>query len=123
MRALLSLMLAFVIMLAATAIAKTIDPGIFGSCFEGACGYAAMLVVFLGTLVLAPVLWFALRRAGPLSRLLLGFLLFALIGRFVLTFELWLLGLAAFVYATVRLIRRARADGCPPRTLFLVPRP
>jgi hypothetical protein len=99
MRALLSLALAFVIALVGTVIARALDPTVFGSCFEGSCGYAAMLVALLGTLVLAPVLWIGLRRAGPLSQLLLGFVLFAL----------WLAGVAAFVYAIFRLIRRAQA--------------
>ena len=80
MRALLSLALAFAIALVGTVIARALDPTVFGSCFEGSCGYAAMLVALLGTLVLAPVLWIGLRRAGPLSQLLLGFVLFALIG-------------------------------------------
>lgn len=118
----LSLALAFVIALAATGIAKALDPTVFGSCFEGSCGYAAMLVALLGALVLAPVLWFALRRAGRLSQLLLGVALFALIGHFILPFELWLIGLVAFVYAIVRLIRHGRADGRLTRDMFLTPR-
>ena len=105
MRALLSLALAFVIALAGTVIARALDPTVFGSCFEGSCGYAAMLIALLGTLVL----WVVLRRARPLSQLLLGFVLFALIGHLILPFELWLAGVAAFVYAILRLIRRARA--------------
>lgn len=123
MRILLSLLLGFVIALAGTAIARAIDPTVFGSCFEGGCGYAAMLVALLGTLILAPLLWFVLGRAGPLSRLLLGAMIFVLIGRFLLTDALWLLGLAAFAYAIVRLIRRARAEGQPTRSLFVTPRP
>jgi hypothetical protein len=109
MRALLSLALAFVIALAGTVIARALNPTVFGSCFEGSCGYAAMLIALLGTLVLAPVLWIVLRRARPLSQLLLGFMLFALIGHLILPFELWLAGVAAFVYAIFRLIRRAQA--------------
>ncbi len=109
MRALLSLAFAFVIALVGTVIAKALDPTVFGSCFEGSCGYVAMLVALLGTLVLAPVLWIGLRRAGPLSQLLLGFALFALIGHFVMPFALWLAGVAAFVYAIFRRIRRAQA--------------
>ncbi len=122
MRALLSLMLAFVIAVAGTGIAKAIDPTIFGSCFEGSCGYAAMLVALLAMLFLAPILWVALRRVGPLVRLLLFFALFALIGPFILTTALWLFGLAALVYAMVRSIRRARADGRPIRAMLIVPR-
>ncbi len=121
MRALLSLALAFVIALVGTAIARALDPTVFGSCFEGSCGYAAMLVALLGTLVLAPVLWIGLRRAGPLSQLLLGFMLFALIGHFIMPFELWLAGVAAFVYAIFRLIRRAQAWGRPTRAIFPTP--
>ncbi len=115
MRALLSLALAFVIALVGTVIAKALDPTVFGSCFEGSCGYAAMLVALLGTLVLAPVLWIGLRRAGPLSQLLLGFVLFALIGHFIMPFELWLAGVAAFVYAIFRLIRPAGLGLPDPR--------
>ncbi len=122
MRALLSLMLAFVIAVAGTGIAKAIDPTIFGSCFEGSCGYAAMLVALLAMLFLAPILWVALRRVGPLVRLLLFFALFALIGPFILTTALWLFGLAALVYAMVRSIRRARAEGRPIRAMLIVPR-
>ena len=122
MRALLSLSLAFVLALAATAIAQAIDPTVFGSCFEGSCGYAAMLVAFLITLVLAPILWVALRRTGPVSRLLLGLVLFALSGLFLLPTFVWLVGLAAFAYAIQRTIRRARAGGQPMRDLFLTPR-
>ncbi|KTT97716.1 hypothetical protein NS355_10990 [Sphingomonas yabuuchiae] len=122
MRALLSLMLAFVIAVAGTGIAKAIDPTIFGSCFEGSCGYAAMLVALLAVLFLAPILWVALRRVGPLGRLLLFFGLFALIGPFILTTALWLFGLAALVYAMVRSIRRARAEGRPIRAMLIVPR-
>lgn len=123
MRALLSLSLAFVIALAGTGIARALDPTIFGSCFEGSCGYAAMLVALLATLILAPFLWFALRYAGPLSQLVLGLILFALIGHFLLTSPLWIAGLAGFAYAIVRLVRRARADGRPTRDMFLTPRP
>lgn len=123
MRLLLSLLLGFVLALAGTAIAKAVDPTIFGSCFEGGCGYAAMLVALLGTLVLTPVLWFVLARAGPLSRLLLGILLFVLIGHFVLPLALCLLGLVAFAYAIVRLILRARAEGQTTRAMFITPRP
>jgi len=108
MRALLSLALAFVIALAGTVITKAIYPTVFGSCFEGSCGYVAMLVALLGTLVLAPALWIGLRRAGPLGQLLIGFVLFALIGHFIMPFQLWLAGVAAFVYAIFRLIRRAQ---------------
>lgn len=122
MRALLSLSLAFVLALAATAIAQAVDPTIFGSCFEGSCGYAAMLVAFLITLVLTPILWVALRRTGPVSRLLLGLVLFALIGLFLLPTFVWLVGLAALAYAIQRTIRRARAGGQPMRDLFLTPR-
>ncbi len=122
MRALLSLMLAFVIAVAGTGIAKAIDPTVFGSCFEGSCGYAAMLVALIGMIFLAPVLWVALRRVGPLGRLLLFFALFALIGPFILTSALWLVGLAALVYAMVRSIRRARAEGRPIRAMLIVPR-
>lgn len=123
MRALLSLSLAFVLALAATAIARALDPTVFGSCFEGSCGYAAMLVALLITLVLAPILWVLLRRAGPVSRLLLGIVLFALIGLFLLPTFVWLVGLAAFAYATQRTVRRARVEGQPMRDLFLTPRP
>lgn len=122
MRILLSLLLGFVIALAGTAVAKAIHPTVFGSCFEGGCGYAAMLVALLGTLVLAPLLWFALARAGPLSRLLLGILLFVLIGHFVLPLAVSLFGLVAFVHAIVRLIRRARAKGQTTRAMFITPR-
>lgn len=122
MRVLLSLMLAFVIAVAGTGIAKAMDPTIFGSCFEGGCGYAALFVALLGMLVLAPILWIALRRVGALGRLLLFFALFALIGPFILTTALWLLGLAALVYAMVRSIRRARADGHPIRAMLIAPR-
>ncbi len=122
MRALLSLMLAFVIAVAGTGIAKAIDPTVFGSCFEGSCGYAAMLVALLAMLFLAPILWVALRRVGPLGRLLLFFALFALIGSFILTTTLWLFGLAALVYAMVRSIRRARAEGRPIRAMLIAPR-
>ncbi|MCI1142824.1 DUF4175 domain-containing protein [Sphingomonas sp. WKB10] len=118
----LSLTLAFVIALAGTGVARAIDPGVFGSCFEGACGYAAMLVALLGTLLLAPVVWIGLGRAGPLTRLLLGAILFALLGWFLLTPLLWIAGLAAFAYAIVRLIRRARAEGRTIRDLFIRPR-
>ncbi len=123
MRALLSLSLAFVLALAATAIARALDPTVFGSCFEGSCGYAAMLVALLITLVLAPILWVLLRRAGPVSRLLLGIVLFALIGLFLLPTFVWLVGLAAFAYAIQRTVRRAWAGGQPMRDLFLTPRP
>lgn len=74
-------------------------------------------------LVLAPILWIALRRVGALGRLLLFFALFALIGPFILTTALWLLGLAALVYAMVRSIRRARADGHPIRAMLIAPAP
>ncbi|WP_235528377.1 hypothetical protein [Sphingomonas sp. Leaf231] len=114
--------LAFGIALTGTEIAKALNPTIFGSCFEGSCGYAAMLVAVLGTLLLTPVLWVGLCRVGPLSRLLLGFVLFALIGYFLLSVELWIVGLLGFVYAIVRLIRRARADGRPTRDMFLTSR-
>lgn len=87
MRILASLLLGFVIVRAGTAVAEAIDPTVFGSCFEGGCGYAAMLVALLGTLVLTPLLWFALARAGPVSQLLLGILRFVLIGHFIL--PLW----------------------------------
>lgn len=122
MRVILSLTLAFVIALAGTGVARAIDPGVFGSCFEGACGYAAMLVALLGTLLLAPVVWIGLGRAGPLSRLLLGAILFALLGWFLLTPLLWIAGLAAFAYAIVRSIRRAHAEGRTTRDLFIRPR-
>ncbi|KTT74674.1 hypothetical protein [Sphingomonas endophytica] len=122
MRLPLSLLLAFVLSLAGTAIANAIEPGVFGSCFEGGCGYAALLVALLGTVVLAPFVWLALRRAGPLSRLLLGFMLFALTGHFVVTFALWLAGLVVLAYAMLRVRRRARAEDSPARAMFIVPR-
>ena len=109
MRVILSLTLAFVLALAGTGVARAIDPGVFGSCFEGACGYAAMLVALLGTLLLAPVVW-------------IGAILFALLGWFLLTPLLWIAGLAAFAYAIVRSIRRARAEGRATRDLFIIPR-
>lgn len=109
MRALLSLSLAFVLALAAIAIARAVDPAIFGSCFEGSCGYVAMLVAAAITLVLAPILWFALRRVGSLSRMLLGLVLFALIGWFLLPTFIWLVGLAAFALTIGRAVRRPRA--------------
>ncbi|WP_448664641.1 hypothetical protein ACG3SL_08215 [Sphingomonas sp. CJ20] len=118
----MSLLLGFVTALAGTAVAKAIHPTVFGACFEEGCDYAAMPVALLGTLVLAPLLWFALARAGPLSRLLLGILLFVLIGHFVLPLAVSLLGLVAFVHAIVRLIRRARAKGQTTRAMFITPR-
>lgn len=66
----------FVLIMSVSAVIAllSLDPltlthmGIFGSCFEGGCGYAAIFVGFpLITLVLTTagcVIWFVLRRRG-----------------------------------------------------------
>ena len=67
------------------------------------------------------ILWTALPLPAAM-RLLLGAILFALIGWFLLTPLLWIAGLAAFAYAIVRSTQRARAEGRTTRDLFIRPR-
>ncbi len=92
---LLSLLLAVVFAFVLAMVIPVFVPDFFGSCFEGSCGYAALFIFApAATLVLTPVWWVALRRAGPLTCLILWFVLLV-VSYFILGTALWLIGLAA----------------------------
>ena len=110
----------------AIAIAATIplfEPDFFGSCFEGSCGYMAMFVFApIATLVLVPVWWLILRRAGPLTSLILWFLLLFVVGHFIFVTVIWLAGLAVLLFLMIQCWQQNKRAGLAIRSLFVLPK-
>lgn len=119
---LLAVVIAFISAFMLAMLLHLFDPDAFGSCFEGGCGYAAMFgFVPVATFALAPIWWFCLRRAGPLSRLILWFLLLFVAGHFILAPLISLPGLAGLLWMMVRLWRENNKRGQPINDLFVKP--
>ncbi|MCX8997067.1 hypothetical protein NOF55_08095 [Rhizobiaceae bacterium BDR2-2] len=122
-RILLSLPLAALSALFLALVIPLFAPGFFGSCFEGSCGYMALFVFTpVATLALTLVWWMALRRAGPLTCLILCFLLLLAAGYFIFPTALWLLGLAILLGSMVHLWWGHRDKGGNIRDILIVPR-
>lgn len=91
------------------AVFGLVDPEIFGSCFEGGCGYAALyLFAPVVTLFTAVAWWFVLRRAGLLIRFLLWFLVLLAAGYFVLNPFVWVASLTGLLWAVIEVVLRRR---------------
>ncbi len=103
-------------------LAGWLVPGLYGSCFEGSCGYVqAFIVVPLLTLLAWGPVHAAARRFGPLLSLLLVFPFAWLLGMLLFE-EVGGYGVPLlFVGLGVRRYREHQATGQPWRTLFLQP--
>lgn len=101
-------------------LAGWLVPGLYGSCFEGSCGYMqAFIVVPMLTLLAWVPVHAAARRFGPLLSLLLVFPFAWLLGMLLFE-EVGGYGVPLlFVGLGVRCYQAHRARGQPWRTLFL----
>ena len=94
------------------------QPDFFGSGFEGSSGFMAMFVYTpIVALVLVPICWVFLRRAGPLTVLLLWFVLAFVTGWFIGLFSWLLCGWLA--WRMVQLWREYQQQGLSVRALWV----
>lgn len=94
------------------------QPDFFGSGFEGSSGYMAVFVYTpLVALALSPICWVLLRRAGPLTVLLLWFVLAFVTGWFIGLFSWLLCGWLAWRMA--QLWREQEQQGLSARSLWV----
>lgn len=100
----LSVLLGLLLSAITAILIRQLVPDFFGSCFEGSCGYMALFLFTPAmTLILSPLLWLLVRRRGPLSHLILWFLILFIGGFFVLPRPLWVLGLGGIFWMILRL--------------------
>ncbi|MFT4182090.1 MAG: hypothetical protein QM636_09245, partial [Rhizobium sp.] len=93
------------------AILASVSPEIFGSCFEGSCGYAALyLFTPVATVLTAVAWWFVLRRAGLLVHLVLWFLFLLAGGYFVLDLFVWVASLTGLLWAILEVVLKRQAS-------------
>ena len=122
-RLLLAASLALLCAIVLIAVLPQIVPGIFGTCFEGSCGYMAVFVFTpITMLVLTPIWWMLLPRAGSLTLLGLWFLLLLVIGFLILPKVVWAGGLLGMAWLMVQHWRQHVQQGLPVRDLFVRPK-
>ena len=99
------------------------DAGFFGSCFEGSCGYMAMFIFAPAVaLVALPIWWILLRQSGPMTLLILWFVLMLTVGFVIFIKVLWLCGLAGLGWLMWRQWQQHTQHGLATRDLFIRPR-
>lgn len=119
---LFSLVLSLTVSLFSTAIAGELVPGLYGSCFEGSCGYMQVFIfVPLITLVLLWPVSAITKKLGPLPRLVLAFplswlfcsMVYGQFGRTVVSL--------IFLTLAYRAYTRHKEKNEPIRNLFIRP--
>ncbi|MFK3781422.1 hypothetical protein [Agrobacterium sp. NPDC089420] len=118
-RLLLAVVLSFISAMVLIVVIPVIIPDFFGSCFEGACGYAAVFAFApVAILFLSPIWWLVLRRLTTFIRLILWFFVVLICGHFIFPWALWISGLAFLAWLMIRLWRDHRRQGRPFGELF-----
>ncbi len=105
----------------AITVSVLIPQEVYGSCFEGECGFFALIVVVPITILVAlPVSWVLIKQLGDLSRIFLWLPIVMLLG--ALLWGTWfglVIAPLLLVAVAVMTIRQHMALKSPLRTLFL----